>query len=41
MSNGLLAIRYSQELYHGYALHNGNGDAFRHVIWNYGMSQDV
>ena len=22
-------------------LHNGNGDAFRHCLWNYGMAIDV
>lgn len=22
-------------------MHNGNGDAFRHAVWNFGMTIDV
>lgn len=41
MANGKYAIKYSKELYKSSVLHNGNGDAFRHAIWNYGMAIDV
>lgn len=40
MANGKLAIRYSESNYSS-GLHNGNGDAFRHILWNYGMVVDV
>ncbi|WP_176762236.1 DUF6973 domain-containing protein [Eubacterium oxidoreducens] len=41
LANGKLALKYSEELYKSTVLHNGNGDAFRHTIWNYGMAIDV
>lgn len=41
LANGKLAIQYSQELYKSSSLHNGNGDAFRHMLWNFGMARDV
>jgi len=41
MANGRLAIYYAESNYQDYVLYNGNGDAFRHSLWNYGMSQDV
>lgn len=28
-------------MYESSVLHNGNGDAFRHTLWNYGMAIDV
>lgn len=40
MANGKLAINYTEKNYSS-GLHNGNGDAFRHVLWNYGMVIDV
>ncbi len=36
MSNGVLATNYAKSNYSS-GLHNGNGDAFRHILWNYGM----
>lgn len=41
MSNGKLALKYAEENYISSVLHNGNGDAFRHCLWNYGMAIDV
>ena len=43
MANGKLAIQYAQSNYQNILAvqWNGNGDAFRHTLWNYGMSQDV
>lgn len=41
LANGKLALKYSQEMYESSVLHNGNGDAFRHTLWNYGMAIDV
>lgn len=41
LSNGVLAVNYSKEMYQDWTLHNGNGDAFRHALWNYGMAIDV
>lgn len=41
LANGKLAINYAEDNYHGYVLHNDNGDAFRHALWNYGMTIDV
>ena len=41
LANGKLALNYSQDLYEKSVLHNGNGDAFRHTLWNYGMAIDV
>lgn len=41
MANGKLAIKYSEQNYKSSELHNGNGDAFRHALWNYGMALDV
>ena len=41
MANGKLAIKYSEGWYKSSSLHNGNGDAFRHILWNYGMTIDV
>jgi len=40
MANGKLAINYTEKNYSS-GLHNGNGDAFRHVLWNYGMVINV
>lgn len=40
MSNGKLAIDYAQKNY-STRLTDGNGDAFRHASWNYGMVIDV
>lgn len=39
LANGKLALDYSEEMYTD--LHNGNGDAFRHTLWNFGMAKDV
>lgn len=41
MANGKLAIKYAEQNYKSSELHNGNGDAFRHALWNYGMALDV
>jgi hypothetical protein len=41
MGNGVYALQYAEDNYASYVLYNGNGDAFRHVIWNYGMVCDV
>jgi hypothetical protein len=41
MANGVLALGYAEDNYASTVLHNGNGDAFRHVLWNYGMVCDV
>lgn len=41
MANGKFAIEYAESNYISSELHNGNGDAFRHIIWNYGMVIDV
>lgn len=41
LANGKFALKYSQNLYKNKVLHNGNGDAFRHTLWNYGMAIDV
>lgn len=41
LANAQFAITYAESNYHSYVLHNDNGDAFRHVIWNYGMCCDV
>lgn len=41
MANGKMAINYAEKYYKSSVLHNGNGDAFRHTIWNYGMVIDV
>ena len=41
MANGKLAIEYAKSNYVSSELHNGNGDAFRHILWNYGMVIDV
>lgn len=40
LANGKLALDYASEMYKS-GLHNGNGDAFRHALWNYGMAIDV
>lgn len=40
MANGKLAINYTDKNYSS-GLHNGNADAFRHVLWNFGMVIDV
>jgi hypothetical protein len=34
------ATSSAEELYEDTALHNGNGDAFRHMYWNYRMGSD-
>lgn len=41
MANGKMAINYSESNYIKGVLHNGNGDAFRHILWNFGMTEDV
>lgn len=43
MANGKKAISATQERYKNLeaVVHNGNGDAFRHAIWNFGMTNDV
>lgn len=43
LANGKFAIKYTRELYKNEkkVMHNGNGDAFRHTLWNYGMAIDV
>lgn len=43
MANGKMAINATQERYVNSAavMHNGTGDAFRHAIWNFGMTNDV
>lgn len=40
MSNGKIAIAVTEQRYSS-GLHNGNGDAFRHALWNFGMARDV
>lgn len=40
MGNGKFATDYAEDNYSS-GLHNGNGDAFRHTIWNFGMVIDV
>lgn len=40
MANGKLALGYAQDNYSS-GLTDGNGDAFRHTLWNYGMVIDV
>lgn len=40
MANGKLALEISKNRYSS-GLHNGNGDAFRHALWNAGMVKDV
>jgi hypothetical protein len=41
MANGKFALSYAESNYIGGVLHNGNGDAFRHTLWNFGMTIDV
>jgi len=41
LANGKLALKYSEDMYKSNVLHNGNGDAFRHTLWNCGMAIDV
>ena len=46
LANGKLAFDYAKSNYYEKIgntniLHNGNGDAFRHSLWNYGMTIDV
>jgi hypothetical protein len=41
LANGKLALDYAKQYYQDSCLHNGNGDAFRHCLWNYGMTIDV
>lgn len=40
LANGKLAIKFTSERYAGRA-HNNNADAFRHALWNFGMTKDV
>ncbi|VYS98756.1 Uncharacterised protein [Tyzzerella nexilis] len=40
MANGKLALGYAQDNYSS-GLTDGNGDAFRHTLWNFGMVVDV
>ncbi|MCK4087715.1 hypothetical protein HCY58_11725 [Acinetobacter radioresistens] len=41
IANGKSALEYSKEKYVNSVLHNGNGDAFRHTLWTFGMTIDV
>ena len=41
IANGKFAVDYAQKNYISSELHNGNGDAFRHTLWCYGMVVDV
>lgn len=43
MANGKMAINATEQKYlnSSSVMHNGNGDAFRHAIWNFGMTNDV
>lgn len=41
LANGKLALDYSKKHYNNNVLHNGNGDAFRHSLWTFGMTRDV
>jgi len=41
MANGKLALTYTEKNYIESVWHNGNGDAFRHALWNFGMTIDV
>lgn len=41
MANGKMALEISQQRYQNSVLHNGNGDAFRHILWTFGMAIDV
>lgn len=41
LANGKFALDYAASNYIDSVLHNGNGDAFRHSLWNYGMTIDV
>ena len=41
LANGKLALDYAASNYINSVLHNGNGDAFRHTLWNFGMTVDV
>jgi hypothetical protein len=41
LANGKFALDYAASNYIVTVLHNGNGDAFRHSLWNYGMTIDV
>ncbi len=40
MANGKLALEYAKDNYSS-GLTDGNGDAFRHALWNFGMVIDV
>ncbi|MGV8155121.1 MAG: DUF6973 domain-containing protein [Alkaliphilus sp.] len=41
LANGVLAMYYADIHYTRESGIRGNGDAFRHVIWNFGMTIDV
>ncbi len=41
LANGKLALDYTKQKYTLEARHNGNGDAFRHALWTFGMAVDV
>lgn len=41
IANGVFANNYSKSNYIDNVLLNGNGDAFRHALWNFGMTIDV
>lgn len=41
MADGVLATNYAKSNYSSNGLHNDNGDAFRHTVWNYFMVIDV
>lgn len=40
IANGKLAVEIAKRRYVS-GLYNGNGDAFRHALWNFGMTKDV
>lgn len=41
MANGKVVLETSKILYNDSVLYNGNGDAFRHIFWNYAMTIDI
>lgn len=43
LANAMMARNYTWEKYENLeeVVHNGNGDAFRHALWTFGMAVDV
>ena len=41
LANAQFATNYAETHYNSNVLHNDNGDAFRHILWNYGMVIDI